>query len=84
MLAPGLRRIVVAQIVALTGCADHRADVLDNRAGHLYGRDEIAEPLVGLEEQRKSQPGCIRPGRAIAENALGVGQRVEALQLDGR
>lgn len=63
---------------------DHRADMLDNRAWHLNGRDEIAEPLVGFEEQRKTQSSRIRPARAFAKNTLGVGQRVEALQLDGR
>ena len=84
MLAPGLRCIVAAQIVALAGCADHRADMLDNRARHLNGRDELAESLVCFEEQRKTQPSRIRPGRALAKNTHGVGQRVEVLQLDGR
>ena len=73
MLAPGLRCIVAAQIVALAGCAYRRTDMLDNRAWHLNGRDEIAESLIGFEEQRKTQPSRIRPGRAIAENAFGVG-----------
>ena len=84
MLTPGLRGIIAAQIVTFAGCAYHSADMLDNRAWNLSGRDEIAESLVGLEKQRKSQPGCIRPSCAVAKNALGVGQRVEALQLDGR
>ena len=55
--------------------------MLDDRVGHLLRGHEVAQALVGLEQQHEAQAGGLRAGVAVAERPLVFARGVESLQL---